>query len=91
MCIEHCFGVWKMRFQCLQRCRTLHSARDRSCKIINACAVLHSMCVAYSTREPLHDAADGDAPMQEEEAEGDATEGTHEEGGDYAEDLDDAH
>ncbi|XP_064464702.1 putative nuclease HARBI1 [Ornithodoros turicata] len=64
--IEHCFGVLKMRFRCLQRYRTLHFAPNRCCKIINACAVLHNMCLVYNTVEPLDDAG-------EERAEGGAT------------------
>ncbi|XP_064470212.1 putative nuclease HARBI1 [Ornithodoros turicata] len=35
--IEHCFGMLKMRFRCLQRYRTLHFAPERSFNIINAC------------------------------------------------------
>ncbi|XP_064475621.1 putative nuclease HARBI1 [Ornithodoros turicata] len=70
--IEHCFGVLKMRFRCLQRYRTLHFAPDRCCKIINACAVLHNMCLVYNTVEPLDDAgeerAEGGATAEPEEA-----------------------
>ncbi|XP_064477588.1 putative nuclease HARBI1 isoform X2 [Ornithodoros turicata] len=65
-CIERCITELKVRFQCLHRRRPLHFAPGRCCSIINACAVVHNMCVAYNIREPFANAG--------EEAEDDATE-----------------
>lgn len=82
--IEQCFGILKMRFRCLQRYRTLHFAPDRCCRIVNACAVLHNMCIAYSVHQPEDDdvvegpdagVAD-DQDMEETEEAEDASTGT---------------
>ncbi|XP_064487717.1 putative nuclease HARBI1 [Ornithodoros turicata] len=78
--IEHCFGMLKMRFRCLQRYRTLHFAPDRSCNIINACVVLHNMCIAYNTPQ-LPDAGDAESGPDD-----DMTEEAHVAGADDVED-----
>ncbi|XP_064462036.1 putative nuclease HARBI1 [Ornithodoros turicata] len=82
--IEHCFGMLKMRFRCLQRYRTLHFAPDRSCKIINACVVLHNMCITYNTPQ-LPDAGDAESGPDD-----DMTQEAHVAGADDAEDNDSA-
>lgn len=43
--VERCNGVLKMRFRCLCKHRILHYAPEKASKIINACIVLHNMCV----------------------------------------------
>ncbi|XP_025156196.1 putative nuclease HARBI1 [Harpegnathos saltator] len=43
--IERCNGVLKMRFRCLLEHRILHYRPDVCSKIINACTVLHNMCI----------------------------------------------
>ncbi|KAI4455537.1 hypothetical protein MML48_9g00013212 [Holotrichia oblita] len=51
--IERCNGVLKMRWRCLLKHRVLHYAPDHACKIINACAVLHNLCIHHHLEEPL--------------------------------------
>ncbi|XP_012275352.1 putative nuclease HARBI1 [Orussus abietinus] len=48
--IERCNGLWKMRFRCLLKHRVLHYQPDVCSKIINACAVLHNMCIQDNCR-----------------------------------------
>ncbi|XP_030758026.1 putative nuclease HARBI1 [Sitophilus oryzae] len=43
--IERCNGVLKNRFRCLLRHRTLHYDPVMAGKIINACCVLHNLCI----------------------------------------------
>lgn len=43
--IERCNGLLKMRFRCLLKHRVLHYTPQMACKITNACAVLHNMCI----------------------------------------------
>lgn len=43
-CIDKCIGKLKGRWQCLHK-RPLHYTPQRAAKIINACAVLHNLCV----------------------------------------------
>ncbi|XP_018363950.1 PREDICTED: putative nuclease HARBI1 [Trachymyrmex cornetzi] len=43
--IECCNGLLKMRFRCLFKHRVLHYKPDFCSKIINACTVLHNMCI----------------------------------------------
>lgn len=50
--IERCNGVLKARFRCLLKDRVLHYAPTKATKIINACAVLHNMCVNSNIEEP---------------------------------------
>ncbi|XP_050064959.1 putative nuclease HARBI1, partial [Aphis gossypii] len=45
-CIERCNGVLKMRFRCLLKHRTLHYSPSKASKIINACVVLHNLCIS---------------------------------------------
>lgn len=44
-CIERCIGVLKMRFKCLSRERTARYTPNFMGKIVNACAVLHNLCL----------------------------------------------
>ncbi|XP_008178347.1 putative nuclease HARBI1 [Acyrthosiphon pisum] len=43
--IERCNGVLKMRFRCFLKDRTLHYKPEKASSIINACIVLHNMCI----------------------------------------------
>ncbi|KOB64885.1 Uncharacterized protein OBRU01_24220 [Operophtera brumata] len=43
--VERCNGVIKQRFRCLLKDRVLHYTPQKANKIINACVVLHNMCV----------------------------------------------
>lgn len=43
--IERCNGLLKMRFRCLLKHRVLHYTPQMACKIINACALLHNICI----------------------------------------------
>ncbi|KAJ8966272.1 hypothetical protein NQ314_003640 [Rhamnusium bicolor] len=49
---ECCNGLLKGRFRCLIKHRVLHYNPAFSCKIINACAVLHNMCIEYNIPAP---------------------------------------
>ncbi|XP_029178453.1 putative nuclease HARBI1 [Nylanderia fulva] len=53
--IERCNGVLKMRFRCLLKHRVLHYRPDVCSKIINACTILHNMCI--HDKVPLPDEA----------------------------------
>ncbi|XP_062581489.1 putative nuclease HARBI1 [Saccostrea cucullata] len=51
--IERCFGVWKMRFRCMDTSGgTLQFSPKRTCNIIVATAVLHNICVENRVPEP---------------------------------------
>ena len=51
--IERCFGVWKMRFRCIDHSGgTLLYCPARACKIIIATAVLHNMCIINNIPMP---------------------------------------
>ncbi|CAI6373074.1 unnamed protein product [Macrosiphum euphorbiae] len=50
--IERCNGVLKMRFRCLLRDRTLHYKPEKASSIINACVVLHNMCITNNVPMP---------------------------------------
>ncbi|XP_067207117.1 putative nuclease HARBI1 [Linepithema humile] len=43
--VERCIGVMKKRFRCLLRYRTLEYTPQKAGQIINACTVLHNMCI----------------------------------------------
>lgn len=53
--IERCNGVLKMRFCCLLKHRVLHYRPDVCSNIINACTILHNMCI--HDKVPLLDEA----------------------------------
>lgn len=50
--IERCNGLLKMRFRCLFKHRVLHYSPTKSSLIINACAVLHNICIIHRVPEP---------------------------------------
>lgn len=50
--IERCIGVLKNRFRCLLKDRTLHYGPYKAGLIINACAILHNMCIEYNIPNP---------------------------------------
>lgn len=56
--IERCNGVLKIRFRCLLKHRVLHYAPTVCSKIINACAVLHNMCLHGNMPNPEEEAGD---------------------------------
>lgn len=69
--IERCNGVLKMRFRCLLKHRVLHYAPTMASKIINACTVLHNMCIENNLPNVEEDLEDIDygmylAPLQAE-------------------------
>jgi len=44
--IEHCFGVLKSRFRCLDKSGgALLYTTDKACKLVTATAVLHNFCI----------------------------------------------
>ncbi|CAI6371996.1 unnamed protein product [Macrosiphum euphorbiae] len=49
--IERCNGVLKGRFRCLLKDRTLHYKPEKVSQIINACVVLHNICITYNLPE----------------------------------------
>ncbi|KAL5238488.1 hypothetical protein ACI65C_005898 [Semiaphis heraclei] len=53
--IECCNGVLKMRFRCLLKDRTLHYKPEKASLIINACIVLHNMCITNNVPLYEHD------------------------------------
>lgn len=64
--IERCNVVLKSRFRCLSRFRIMNLGPTSASKIINACAILHNICVKnrldfYGAIEDGGDAGD-DAP-----------------------------
>jgi hypothetical protein len=50
--VERCIGVLKMRFRCLLKHRVLHYAPKKASLIINACVVLHNLCIESNMPEP---------------------------------------
>ncbi|XP_018568688.1 putative nuclease HARBI1 [Anoplophora glabripennis] len=50
--IERCNGVLKMRFRCLLKHRVLHYTPEVASKIINACVVLHNICIHNNLPDP---------------------------------------
>ncbi|XP_036147282.1 putative nuclease HARBI1 isoform X2 [Monomorium pharaonis] len=56
--IERCNGLLKMRFCCLLKHRVLHYQSNVCSKIINACTVLHNMCIHDNVPLPALEAKD---------------------------------
>ncbi|XP_022160297.1 putative nuclease HARBI1 [Myzus persicae] len=53
--IERCNGVLKMRFRCLLKHRFLHYHPKKATQIINACTILHNMCITYNIPLPTEE------------------------------------
>lgn len=47
-----------MRFRCLLKHRVLHYTPERATKIINACVVLHNLCIDYNIPDPVNEEED---------------------------------
>ncbi|RVE54128.1 hypothetical protein evm_001251 [Chilo suppressalis] len=56
--VERLNGVLKARFRCLLKDRVLHYKPSTATKIINACTVLHNMCMANNLDLPEVDEGD---------------------------------
>ncbi|KAK4872613.1 hypothetical protein RN001_014642 [Aquatica leii] len=56
--IERCIGLLKMRFRCLLRHRVLHYAPDVASQIVNACVVLHNICIYHNVPDPEEEEGD---------------------------------
>lgn len=54
--IERCNGLLKMRFRCLLKHRVLHYQPQMCSNIINACTVLHNMCITDNMPLPEFEA-----------------------------------
>ncbi|VEN39665.1 unnamed protein product, partial [Callosobruchus maculatus] len=56
--VERCIGLLKMRFRCLAQVRVLRYNPSKAGCIINACCVLHNMCISANIQmdqQPQHD------------------------------------
>nr|CAI5845545.1 unnamed protein product [Callosobruchus analis] len=53
--IEHCIGVLKNHFRCLLKHRVLHYSPRVAATIVNACVVLHNMCIIATVPDPQED------------------------------------
>ncbi|XP_063239317.1 putative nuclease HARBI1 [Bacillus rossius redtenbacheri] len=50
--IEQCNGLLKSRWRCLLKHRVLHYKPDQASRIVNACTVLHNMCLQGNVQLP---------------------------------------
>lgn len=50
--IERCNGLLKNRFRCLLKHRVLHYSPQKAAKIVNACVLLHNLCINGNVPEP---------------------------------------
>lgn len=48
--VERCNGLLKMRLRCLLKHRVLHYSPQAVSKIINACMVVHNICIANNVQ-----------------------------------------
>nr|CAI5866020.1 unnamed protein product [Callosobruchus analis] len=53
--IERCIGVLKNCFRCLLKHRVLHYSPRVAATIVNACVVLHNMCIIATVPDPQED------------------------------------
>eukprot|EP00102_Acyrthosiphon_pisum_P018794 XP_016656004.1 PREDICTED: putative nuclease HARBI1 [Acyrthosiphon pisum] len=65
--IERCNGVLKIRFRCLFKDRVLHYKPKKSSQIINACVVLHNMCIEHNVPEIRETEEDIDMEMNQDQ------------------------
>lgn len=56
--IERCNGLLKSRLRCLLKMRALHYAPEVAAKIVNACVLLHNMCIIHNIAPPDPEADD---------------------------------
>lgn len=68
--VERCIGVLKGRFLCLSKIRALEYHNTKVSKIVNACCVLHNMCVLARLPDP--------DPLEPDELEDAGDENLHE-------------
>nr|CAI5850117.1 unnamed protein product [Callosobruchus analis] len=58
--IERCIGVLKNRFRCLLKHRVLHHSPRVAATIVNACVVLHNMCIIVTISDTQEEDEEGD-------------------------------
>lgn len=68
--IERCNGVLKSRFRCLSRFRIMNLLPTAASNIINACAILHNICIKnrlelYNVNDDGGGDAGNDAPDED--------------------------
>lgn len=54
-CVERCNGLLEARFRCCLKHSVLHYHPETASRIINACVVLHNICIEHNLEEPADD------------------------------------